>query len=250
MGTAGIIFGVIAVAWIAYLVPSAINRRNDIEVDQLEINQRFNESMKIVQRRARNESESDDPYLEISTPLTRKAAMAEIRLAHKTAANRRIRGTFSLLVLIVGIAIASIFVSALPWWSFLVPTGLLIPWLALCRFNTRTLTAELDARARAIRNGWAEQTVAISLPINQVAGEPDGSHEFSIEFSEPITDMGGSLWESIPITPTTYVSKPLAPRTVRTIDLSAPVLSESTLPPTAEAQEHSESSEESQAEAV
>jgi hypothetical protein len=35
----------------------------------------------------------------------------------------------------------------------------------------------------------------------------------------------GGLWDPLPITMPTYVSKPLAPRTVRTIDLSSPELS-------------------------
>ena len=35
-------------------------------------------------------------------------------------------------------------------------------------------------------------------------------------------DKPGVLWDPVPITMPTYVSKPLAPRTVRTIDLSGP----------------------------
>ena len=34
----------------------------------------------------------------------------------------------------------------------------------------------------------------------------------------------GVLWDPVPITVPTYVSKPLAPRTVRTIDLSGPAV--------------------------
>ena len=45
----------------------------------------------------------------------------------------------------------------------------------------------------------------------------------------------GSLWDPIPVTPTTYVSRPLLPRSVRTIDLAAPVASsELGVPVTAE----------------
>jgi hypothetical protein len=57
-------------------------------------------------------------------------------------------------------------------------------------------------------------------------------HEHSIELSVPIVPVG-SLWDPIPITRPTYVSKPLASRTVRTIDLSAPVPAAS-LPVTAD----------------
>lgn len=44
----------------------------------------------------------------------------------------------------------------------------------------------------------------------------------------------GSLWDPIPITRPTYVSAPLAPRTVRTIDLSAPVPPAAATPVTAD----------------
>jgi hypothetical protein len=50
----------------------------------------------------------------------------------------------------------------------------------------------------------------------------------------------GTLWDPIPITMPTYVSKPLAPRTVRTIDLSGPEMSSSARhdgPVTADAQD-------------
>lgn len=49
--------------------------------------------------------------------------------------------------------------------------------------------------------------------------------------------IAGRLWEPVPITVPTYVSKPLAPRTVRTIDLSGPPVSapnEPALPVTAD----------------
>ena len=44
----------------------------------------------------------------------------------------------------------------------------------------------------------------------------------------------GALWEPIPVTPATYVSQPLLPRTVRTIDLSAPVAASAPVVPTAD----------------
>ena len=58
-------------------------------------------------------------------------------------------------------------------------------------------------------------------------------HEVSVELTGPV-ESTGSLWDPIPITAPTYVSQPLAPRTVRTIDLSAPVASGSVVPVTAD----------------
>ena len=54
------------------------------------------------------------------------------------------------------------------------------------------------------------------------------------------TDGKPGLWDPLPITVPTYVSKPLAPRTVRTIDLSAPDVTSSgrqSVPVTADAPE-------------
>jgi len=43
-----------------------------------------------------------------------------------------------------------------------------------------------------------------------------------VEESAEETKAPGVLWDPVPITVPTYVSKPLAPRTGRTIDLSGP----------------------------
>ena len=58
--------------------------------------------------------------------------------------------------------------------------------------------------------------------------------ERSVEITGPVSDTLGSLWDPIPVTPTTYVSRPLLPRSVRTIDLSAPVASSELRPVIAE----------------
>ncbi len=55
---------------------------------------------------------------------------------------------------------------------------------------------------------------------------------------KPESEKPGALWDPVPITMPTYVSKPLAPRTVRTIDLSGPGVTSSArhqLPVTADA---------------
>jgi len=86
--------------------------------------------------------------------------------------------------------------------------------LTLARFSVRAMRRDLDARYARIRQGSGESTVRLSRK-DLVAGS-----------SAPMTPMAkasaGALWDPIPITMPTYVSKPLAPRTVRTIDLSGP----------------------------
>ena len=67
--------------------------------------------------------------------------------------------------------------------------------------------------------GRTEQTVAITV----LRDTEDAVNETSVDLTAPIEAVA-SLWDPVPITKPTYVSKPLAPRTVRTIDLSAPVV--------------------------
>ena len=85
-----------------------------------------------------------------------------------------------------------------------------------------------DRAADEVRSAPEEETVALSLSEVDAA-----AHEHSIELSVPIGGAG-SLWDPIPITRPTYVSTPLAPRTVRTIDLAAPVPERPSVPVTAD----------------
>jgi hypothetical protein len=133
---------------------------------------------------------------------------------------------FLLAVQIVVAALAAIGIGA--WWSALIPSALIAGFLVIARFSVRTMRADFERRAEAIRGGEVEETVALSLSELDAA-----SHGHSIELSVPIT-TAGSLWDPVPITRPTYVSTPLAPRTVRTIDLSAPVAAAGAAPVTAD----------------
>ena len=94
---------------------------------------------------------------------------------------------------------------------------------------------DLDARYVAISRGSDEKTVMIS---RKDAGA-EGKDKKAKTKSKDVEARSG-LWDPLPITVPTYVSKPLAPRTVRTIDLSAPDVTSSgrqSLPVTADAPE-------------
>ncbi len=240
-GTAGLIFAVIAGLSMIYFVPSLLKRNHSEEKNEgLEINERFAESMKIIRRgidpsKIRPVALDDNPDIEVSTPLTRRAAMNDIRIAHRTATSRRIFGTLFLLAAIIVLFVTSLFWDSLPLWSALIPAAVMVPWLGLCRFNSRTLTRALDEQVRQIREGWTEDTMVFEAKDLGFPVEAErGAHEISIEITGPVADMAQNLWDSIPITPSTYVSRPSAYRTVRTIDLSAPRPAGRVIPPTAE----------------
>lgn len=214
---AGLIFVVIAVAWIAFLVPWFVARKDGVDPEENDPMERFGDAVRYVARAsAHTLSETDDS--EVSTPLTRRAQRAEIRLMSRTAARRRRRVVLVLLALVATAGVLSGFGFA-PVWAAAVPGGLLVGFLVLARFSVRKLNASLDARMAALEEDWNEDTINLRLPM--AGGVSTDSQELSIEISAPL-EMSGSLWDPIPVTAPTYVSKPLVPRTVRTIDLSAP----------------------------
>jgi hypothetical protein len=76
----------------------------------------------------------------------------------------------------------------------------------------------LDGRYREIRHGNNESTIFLSRKDFAKIGIATPSASGTAD----VAAKPGTLWDPIPITMPTYVSKPLAPRTVRTIDLSGP----------------------------
>lgn len=230
--TAGLIFGAIAIAWIAYLVPAYVRNRDDVGADEIESSKRFAESMRIIRRGTLLDPDAVDAAVEVSTPFTRSAALREVQRASATAAFRRSLGALVLLTATLATVVVAIF-DLIPLWAAAIPAGLLIAWLGLCRYSTATLRRALDEQMASVDLCWQEDTVSFELPAD-LQEISDGEAEWSIEISTPVEGMSGSLWDPIPVTPALYTNKPLAARTVRTIDLSGPTVQPSALPPVAE----------------
>jgi hypothetical protein len=226
VGLTGLIFAAIAAFWLMYLVPYVLRHRGDDAADDGDIAVPFTPSVTIV-RSGSSLAEADPGSAPVSTPLTRRAQLRELHAHDLRAAQRRRRVLIFLLIVQLLVGTLAIFrIGA--WWGALIPAALLVAFLVVARFSVRAMRRDLAARAARIRECPDEETVAISLTAADVA-----EHEHSIELSVPIVPVG-SLWEPIPITRPTYVSKPLAARTVRTIDLTAPVSAASQVPVTAD----------------
>jgi len=222
----GVIFGVIAAAWLVYLVPYFLKRKADPSTDEVDPAQPFSATVTIV-RRGSSLATAEEGTAIVSTPLTRRAALYEIGQIERQAASRRRR---VLLVLVLAVLVVSVptALGILLWWAPIIPAGLLLAFLVVARFSVRAMRRDLAARANRICDSSNELTVAIA-----VLSEDEDAAEASIELTAPVS-RPGSLWDPIPITSPTYVSKPLAPRTVRTIDLSAPLPAAPGLPVTAD----------------
>ncbi|MFY0407206.1 hypothetical protein [Solicola sp. PLA-1-18] len=177
------------------------------------------------------------------------------RPAARLAAQRRRRTLITLLTaLVVVVALAA--TAVLPWWSVAVPGALVVVWLVACRIQVRgelglavphapqmpSMPAmpqmprrrhdeqldELDEE-QARRLSDAEDTVVISGQVEDhdphrvhvmedvplVQGDVD---EVVVDAVPVTATTGATLWDPLPVTLPTYVDKPRAARTVRTID--------------------------------
>lgn len=225
MGFTGLVFAAIAAAWLIYLVPYFLRHRGEV-VDDIDPAIPFTGAVTIV-RSGASLAEADPGAADVSTPLIRRAKLRELALRDEQAAQRRRRVLIFLLIaqiIVAGLAAFGIGT----WWAVLIPFALIAAFLVVARFSVRSMRAEFARRAQEIRGGAVEETVALSLSEMDAA-----SHGHAIELSVPIQQVG-SLWDPVPITRPTYVSAPLAPRTVRTIDLSAPVAAVGAAPVTAD----------------
>lgn len=219
----GIVFGIIVIMWIAYLVPWMLSQRvPDISADPAVL-KNFVKSMTIV--RKGDEASADflvDSGADISTPLMRRAARYHVDRAVKTAIKRRRQGLFiHLILLVVGIVVP--FVTSLSHLWTILPGCMLVLWMVLSRISVVTMRQMVKRRYREIAQIDDEMTVVIQTDKDQPSDIAET--ERNIEITDQLVDTLGSLWEPIPVTPTTYLSRPLLPRSVRTIDLSAPVAS-------------------------
>lgn len=220
MGT-GIILSIIVIGGLTYLIPWYASSAGSVENDDDQDS--FADSMTLI-RRAGALVDPNADECEVSTPMTRRAAMHDVQQAHRSAAVRRRRVVLFLLVMTVVAALLPLVNQVLParlpqapWWGAAIPGGTLLVFLAIARYSVVSLNEALDRRVETIQSGWEDDTISFVVPDEL---REDRSTELSVELSEPITGAG-SWWDPIPVTTPTYVSKPLVPRTVRTIDLSA-----------------------------
>ena len=239
MGTTGLIFAGIAIAWLAYLVPHFVRRRDgepDVEHEEVDP---FSDSVRILRHGTAPLLDQDLAELrefEVSTPVTRRAAVADLRRLERVAASRRRRVLSALFALLCAV-ISVCSMSWLPWWTVAVPGGLVLLFVVVSRVSVRAMRRDLDARYVAISRGSDEKTVMISRKEGLAEGKDKAKKAKKAAKAKDAEDKPG-LWDPLPITVPTYVSTPLAPRTVRTIDLSAPDVTSSgrqSVPVTADA---------------
>lgn len=236
MDPSALIFVALAVAWAVYLVPKAL-RQHDEAVRSRSV-ERFSHTMRVLARREpvdrRNARLVVTPGRPASTAVvTTKPASARPDVApagepaaeptpaqlrtRREAANRaarrrrRVLGTV-LLANVVVLTLAAF--SVVAWGYAAIPAGLLVAWLVACRLMVRQ---EQGLRVPVARTRPAAAPAPAVEAEDEVAEGDDWTADTS---SMPAAIVDPTLWDPVPVTLPTYVTKPAATRrTVRTIDL-------------------------------
>ncbi len=242
MDITSLIFVALAVAWAVYLVPKALQHTD--EVSRSTSVERFSSALRVL---SRNEAAAETASVDAAATSTapgidpaareRRPSAARIRArreAARRAAQRRRRVLGTLLVLNAAVALAAAF-GVIGWAWQAAPAALLVAWHDASRLMVRSEQAQAEV--------WAPTRVRIPRrPDSPVTASPADQEsdevptETVVDRNEQGFDEVGSdadtstieavredLWNPVPITLPTYVTKdPAARRTVRTIDLTAP----------------------------
>ena len=236
------IIAFVVAVWAAYFVPLVL-RRYDEASKNASVEASGSQSRVIARPMARTAPSVAEPVIEPEIPVAEKVVAPPARTldrpAARLAARRRRRTLMTLLALAVltgGLAAASVIAA---FWVA-VPMALIVAWLVACRIQVRS---ELGiTRVRAPKQPKAakktvssaddeEQTVVVSGQFEDI--NPGLKHQMEdvpleanalddqIVIAVPsVSTTGEALWDPLPVTLPTYVTKPRAGRTVRTIDFS------------------------------
>jgi hypothetical protein len=232
-----LIFVALAVAWAVYLVPKALKHHDDV-VRSRSVD-RFSHTMRVLARRepinrrsarlvvtpGRPESKATvvtkPTAASPAPPVELTPAQLRARRAAAKRATRRRRNVLALLLVANLAVVAAAAFGLLSWWYVAIPAGLLVAWLVACRLMVKGERA-------ALRPGVAPEAApspsdsSSSSSASAVGDADEPSADPLADTSAGMAPVDPALWDPVPVTLPTYVSKPAAARrTVRTIDLDA-----------------------------
>ena len=235
-----VIFVVLALAWAVYLIPKALKHHDEMASDRLL--EGHSDRVRILSRKARAAAAEVADAIILDAPAkpeeehpapapeaqSHPDPLIPTREAARTAARRR-RRVLGVLVLLLAVVWALTWFAYLPIWAPAVPGALVVAWLVIAR---------LSVRKQQRRRRRAPAPVVESTPIEERREMPPVAPVSNAdEFLEALADEEdttgidrqeieaalaeeGSLWDPLPMTLPTYVSKARARRTVRTIELT------------------------------
>jgi len=238
-----LIFVALAVAWAVYLIPKALDHHE--EGVRSRTVDAFSHSVRVLARRepvSRREAAlvaGDDPAPPSTRQLRREARLlakdakraAKLqrrnarrlaaanrlpvdprlrRQAAARAARRRLRVVTLILAENAVVAVLAAF-GIFGWVWMAVPVGILVAWLVACRLMVRRERAELPVIRRT----------GTSAPVTEPDVKDADPTQGTPVVAEAAPPRDPDAWDPVPVTLPTYVTKPVATRSVRTIDLDS-----------------------------
>lgn len=229
------IIAFVVAVWAAYFVPLVLRRYDEASKNA---SVETTGSLSRVIRRATPATEAAPAVEEpvsvvevVETPVARTLDRPAARLAAK----RRRRTLLTLLAATAIVAGLAGFSVIARYWAA-IPVALVIAWLVACRIQVRgELGLVTKVKLPKIRKHAdevvddGEDTIIVSGQFEDV--DPGRKHQMEdveleinalddqIVIAVPtVSTTGEALWDPLPVTLPTYVTKPRAGRTVRTID--------------------------------
>lgn len=245
MDPSALIFVALAVAWAVYLIPKALEHHE--ESARSRTVDAFSHTVRVLARRepvspreatlvagdgpapptrrqlrreARLLAKDKKREAKVQRRNARKlAAAARIpadprlrRRAAARAARRRLRVVTLILAENAIVAVLAA-VGIFGWVWMAVPVGILAAWLVACRLMVRRERA--GAELPMVRHAPAPAADAPDAPLDADATQGIPA------VAEPEAPRDPDAWDPVPVTLPTYVGKPVATRSVRTIDLDS-----------------------------
>jgi hypothetical protein len=210
-----LIFVVLAVGWAGYLIPKALRHHEEIGASRPV--DTFSDTMRVLERTPATMKALLTPPTAAATSQSvpaPAAAPATRRNRKPSTPARRRRRVLGLLLFVTAATGVAAYLAFVPAWSSAIPGALVVAWLVACRLMVRKQPVRRVARPSVVEEG---PTVVEERPLGARLETPV-SPEVAPLSAEVEDD--GSLWDPLPLTLPTYVSKPAARRTVRTIDLT------------------------------
>lgn len=243
----GLIVAFVVALWAAYFVPLVLRRYD--EASKTHSLESLSSLSRVITRRSPAAAE---PESQVVSPAPAPVPMDEpalsrpaiTRASARLAARRRRRTLLTLLAGLVLVAALVGFKVVAPVWVG-VPAALILAWLVACRIqvrgelglsgSSRTVTgsaSDADATSARVADPANEDTVIVSGQFEEVDPgrahvmqdvplEADALDEQIVIAVPSVATTGEALWDPLPVTVPTYVTKPRVGRTVRTIDFAA-----------------------------
>ncbi|RYJ04790.1 MAG: hypothetical protein EON52_14960 [Actinomycetales bacterium] len=238
----GLIVAFVVALWAAYFVPLVLRRYD--EASKTHSLESLSSLSRVITRRTRA---VDEPESQVAAPSPAPVptdAPAPVRASARLAARRRRRTLLTLLAGLLLVAGLVGFKIIAPVWLG-VPVALVAAWLVACRVQVRGelgLSAPRSTRTATTTSKQAgvarttdpanEDTIIVSGQfeevdpgrahvMEQVPLEADALDEQIVIAVPSVATTGEALWDPLPVTVPTYVTKPRVGRTVRTIDFAA-----------------------------